>query len=157
MRRPVLYHAASACAILWKGLEAAEIAASCSAEALQAALPSDATVLVAQQVPQGGSFGEGAADIPYPTNPTNLPETCAVIVNVTTSESSSFRFGMFLPTEWNGRFLQVGNGGFAGGINFLDVSTFCIGSVLTPWALCRRPAVARLCRPRPPSPNLICM
>lgn len=123
MRPPVLYRAASTCALLWQGVEAAETAAACSIEALQAALPSDATVLVAQHVPQGGSFGEGAADIPYPTNPTNLPETCAVIVNVTSSQSSSFRFAIFLPTEWNGRFLQVGNGGFAGGINYLDVSS----------------------------------
>jgi feruloyl esterase len=76
---------------------------------------------VAQHVAAGGSFGEGAADIPYPTNPTNLPETCAVIVSVTSSESSAFRFGIFLPAEWNARFLQVGNGGFAGGINFLDM------------------------------------
>lgn len=123
MRPPVLYNAANACALLWQGVEAAAVAAGCSADALQAALPSDASVLVTQQVAQGGSFGEGAADLPYPTDPTNLPETCAVVVNVTTSESSNFRFSLFLPTEWNGRFLQVGNGGFAGGINFLDMGS----------------------------------
>lgn len=40
---------------------------------------------------------------------------------MTSSPSSSFRFGIFLPTQWNGRFLTVGNGGFAGGINWLDM------------------------------------
>ncbi|KUI55814.1 putative feruloyl esterase B-1 [Cytospora mali] len=94
---------------------------SCSVDFFQAALPSNATVLSAVPVANGSTYGEGAADTPYPTNPTNLPENCAVIVNVTTSSSSSFRFGMFLPMQWNGRFLQVGNGGFAGGINWLDM------------------------------------
>ncbi|ROV95847.1 hypothetical protein VSDG_05134 [Cytospora chrysosperma] len=94
---------------------------SCSVDFFQAALPSHATVLSAVLVANGSTYGEGAADIAYPTNPTNLPENCAVIVNVTTSPSSNFRFGMFLPWEWNGRFLQVGNGGFAGGINWLDM------------------------------------
>ncbi|RYP15292.1 hypothetical protein DL765_005816 [Monosporascus sp. GIB2] len=38
--------------------------------------------------------------------------------------SSSFRFGLFLPDAekaWNRRFLAVGNGGFAGGINWLEM------------------------------------
>lgn len=95
--------------------------ASCSVDFFQAAVPSHATVLSAVLVANGSTYGEGTADIPYPTNPTNLPENCAVIVNVTTSPSSSFRFGMFLPWQWNGRFLQVGNGGFAGGINWMDM------------------------------------
>ena len=95
--------------------------ASCSVESLQNALPPNAVVLSALPLANGSTYGEGAADIPYPTNPTNLPENCAVTINVTTSPSSSFRFGIFLPTQWNGRFLQVGNGGFAGGINWLDM------------------------------------
>lgn len=69
-------------------------------------------------VPKGGSFGEGAANVMYPVNPTNLPELCALIVKVTSSPSSSYRFGLFLPTEshqWKERFFAVGNGGFGGG------------------------------------------
>lgn len=94
---------------------------SCSFATFDGLLPSNATILSAVAVANGSTYGEGAADIAYPTNPTNLPENCALTVNVTTSNSSSFRFGIFLPTQWNGRFLTVGNGGFAGGINWLDM------------------------------------
>lgn len=94
---------------------------SCSVDSFQNVLPSNANILSAVPLANGSTYGEGAADVGYPTNPTNLPASCALIVNVTTSASSSFRFGIFLPTQWNGRFLSVGNGGFAGGINWLDM------------------------------------
>ncbi|CAK7200144.1 hypothetical protein SEUCBS139899_002834 [Sporothrix eucalyptigena] len=55
--------------------------------------------------------------------PTNLPPLCAIIVNVTSSPSSSYRFGLLLPNFWNSRFLAVGNGGFAGGINWLSAGS----------------------------------
>lgn len=96
-------------------------ALNCSIGALQSALPSNATVLSAEAVTGNGTYGQGAADIAYPTNPTNLSALCAVYVNVTSSSTSSFRFGLFLPTAWNNRFLAVGNGGFAGGVNWLDM------------------------------------
>lgn len=94
---------------------------SCSFETFQNVLPSNATILSAVALANGSTYGEGAADIAYPTNPTNLPANCALTVNVTSSASSSFRFGIFLPTQWNGRFMTVGNGGFSGGINWLDM------------------------------------
>lgn len=95
---------------------------NCTVEAIQAALPANATVLNVTSVPEGGSFGQGDDDIPYPTNPTNLTSLCAVIVNSTSSAESSFTFGLFLPDSWNERFLAVGNGGFAGGINWLSMA-----------------------------------
>lgn len=94
---------------------------SCSVETFQDVLPSNATILSAVAVANGSTYGEGAANLAYPTDPTNLPASCALTVNVTSSPSSSFRFGIFLPTQWNGRFLTVGNGGFSGGINWLDM------------------------------------
>ena len=83
----------------------------------------NASVEAVVPVPAGGSYGEGVADVPYPYNPTGLPELCAVTIKVVSSSSSSYRFGLFLPTasQWNSRFLAMGNGGFAGGINWLDM------------------------------------
>ncbi len=71
-------------------------------------------------MPANGSFGQ-AADIAYPINATNLTALCAAIVNVTSSATSSFTFGLFLPESWNQRFIAVGNGGFFGGINWLSM------------------------------------
>lgn len=97
--------------------------AVCSASTFIDALPSNAVIERVDYVPDGGSYGEGAKDLGYPNNVTNLPELCAVIVNVTSSPSSNFRFGLFLPTvsNWNNRILTVGNGGFLGGINWRDM------------------------------------
>jgi feruloyl esterase len=96
---------------------------NCTAATFTSALPSNAVIERVDHVPDGGSYGEGAKDLGYPTNITDLPELCAVIVNVTSSPTSNFRFGLFLPTtdNWNGRILTVGNGGYLGGINWRDM------------------------------------
>ncbi|KAJ9404562.1 hypothetical protein DTO045G8_7635 [Paecilomyces variotii] len=62
-----------------------------------------------------------SSDIGFPTSPTNLPALCALEVKVPSTTNSSYSFGLFLPDDWNGRFLAVGNSGFAGGINWLDM------------------------------------
>jgi hypothetical protein len=94
---------------------------ACDRASFAAVLPSEATVEAVAAVGPNGTYGEGAANVAYPTDPTNLPALCAVTVRVRSSSSSSYRFGLFLPNEWNSRFLVVGNGGFAGGINWLDM------------------------------------
>lgn len=106
---------------------------ACSLATFAGVLPAahNATVLSAVAVANGSTYGEGSANLPYPTDPTGLPALCALVVQVVADASStnsntpsSFRFGVFLPeaTEsWNERFLVVGNGGFAGGINWLDM------------------------------------
>src|SRR5947209_6077368 len=86
-----------------KGLE-------CDRASFAAILPSNAAVEAVAVVGQNGTYGEGAANIAYPTNPTNLPALCAVTVRVRSSSTSSYRFGLFLPDKWNSRFLVVGNG-----------------------------------------------
>ncbi|EXK27035.1 hypothetical protein FOMG_16473 [Fusarium oxysporum f. sp. melonis 26406] len=97
---------------------------TCSLTSLSAALPKNATVLSVDFVPAGGSYGEGAANPAFPLIPTELPSTCVVVVNVTTSQTSSYRFGLFLPTtSWNRRYMTVGNGGFSGGINWIDMGS----------------------------------
>ena len=78
-------------------------------------LPGPATVVHAQPVAQGGSSWDTSP--PFPRNATNLPELCAVKVTVQSSETSSYNFGVFLPSEWNNRMMTTGNGGFSGGIN----------------------------------------
>ncbi|KAB5522044.1 Tannase/feruloyl esterase [Coniochaeta sp. 2T2.1] len=94
----------------------------CVASKIKCLLPKGATLESVTAVPKGGSFGEGAANIAYPVNPTGLPELCAIIVKVPSSATTSYRFGLFLPSSWEQKFLAVGNGGFAGGINWLDMA-----------------------------------
>ncbi|KAK4237084.1 putative feruloyl esterase B-2 [Achaetomium macrosporum] len=104
------------------GLGASQARSRCDRASFARLLPAHATLESIAVVRENGNYGEGAADIPYPRNPTNLPALCAVIVGVRSSSSSSYRFGLFLPDDWNSRFLVVGNGGFAGGINWLDMA-----------------------------------
>ncbi|KAI9727580.1 MAG: hypothetical protein M1834_008019 [Cirrosporium novae-zelandiae] len=99
-------------------------ALECDKSAFAAIIPSSATILYAEKVSANGSFGGGAADLEFPTNATELPELCAIAVNVISSNVSSFNFGLFLPAVWNSRFIATGNGGFGGGINWPVMGTF---------------------------------
>lgn len=94
---------------------------SCDPQTFANVLPSSAKIEKIEYVSAGSTFGEPGTDLMYPIPPTNLPELCAVIIAVASSPVSVYRFGIFLPAEWNGRFLAVGNGGFGGGINWLDM------------------------------------
>ncbi|ELQ40368.1 feruloyl esterase B [Pyricularia oryzae] len=97
---------------------------ACTESAFGGALPQEASIVSVDAVPAGGQYGEGSRNPAYPKIPTNLPELCAVVVNVTSSPISSYRFGVLLPTAdaWNKGFLAVGNGGFSGGINWIDAA-----------------------------------
>ena len=82
----------------------------------------DVNVNYAIPFPTGSStFAPSPA---FPMNATDLPELCGVSVRVTSSESSAYNFAVFLPTNWNNRILTTGNGGFNGGINYLDMATY---------------------------------
>lgn len=96
-------------------------ALDCSPSAIQAVLPSNASVNFAYNIQTNGTFQVPKGDTGYPTNPVGLPALCAVSVQVQSVGNTTFGFGLFLPENWNGRFLAVGNGGFAGGINWLDM------------------------------------
>ena len=100
--------------------ECAYLAAQCTTTAFSTVLPAGASIEKVASVPNNGNYGEGAADKGYPTNATGLPQLCAVTVKVQSSSSSTYRFGLFLPTtsNWSSRFLAVGNGAFLGGINW---------------------------------------
>ncbi|KAF7531751.1 hypothetical protein G7054_g8583 [Neopestalotiopsis clavispora] len=92
--------------------------------ALAGTLPANASIEKLSYVKQGDTYGEGWHDLMYPIQPTDLPESCAVTVYVQSSDVSWYRYGLFLPADWNQRFLAVGNGGFGGGINWLDMGSF---------------------------------
>lgn len=74
------------------------------------------TITVAQSV------GAGAF-----TSPTAFPEAarlpafCRVGGIVRPSTDSEIKFEVWLPSDWNGKFMGVGNGGFAGSIPYRDM------------------------------------
>jgi feruloyl esterase len=91
----------------------------CSPSVLSAFLPSHATIISAALVPANGTWSQPSP--PFPDPATWLPALCAITVNVVSSPTSAFNFGLFLPEEWNSRFMASGNGGFGGGINWEDM------------------------------------
>ncbi|KAK1069310.1 hypothetical protein LTR33_010921, partial [Friedmanniomyces endolithicus] len=100
----------------------AAVAFDCTPTAFQSILPQGATVAFAYPLSEGSTFQVPVGDVAYPVSPTKLPELCVVHIQVTSSATSHFGFGLFLPQTWNERFLAYGNGGFAGGINYLDMA-----------------------------------
>ncbi|KAH0035086.1 putative ferulic acid Esterase/Feruloyl esterase, partial [Aureobasidium melanogenum] len=102
-------------------LTSGTVAITCDKASLQSAFSSIATVDFAQWMPANSSFNVPETDVAYPISPTEMQAACAVQVSVKNG-TSSYGFGIFLPDDWNGRFLAVGNGGFAGGINWLDMA-----------------------------------
>ncbi|GAA5825467.1 hypothetical protein JCM5353_005313 [Sporobolomyces roseus] len=84
-------------------------------------------VYAAQNYPAGTNFsasdwGEYGSPA-YPTAVPDLPDFCRFGAYIHTSNMSKVQFELWLPTadEWNERFMMVGNGGVAGGVNFLDM------------------------------------
>ncbi|KAI1209571.1 tannase and feruloyl esterase-domain-containing protein [Annulohypoxylon truncatum] len=84
-------------------------------------LSRNAIILSAVPVYTNSSYGdiEVLQGLP-PTILTGRPELCAIQVNMISSESSSYIFALFLPSEWNSRFLTVGRAGTGGYINYFD-------------------------------------
>jgi feruloyl esterase len=98
-------------------------AVSCTPEYLLAILFPNATVRIAEPVADGATFTIPSGNVVYSMSPAHTKAACAVGVNVTSYPISAFSFGLFLPVAWNESFLIVGNGGFAGGVNWLDMAT----------------------------------
>jgi feruloyl esterase len=69
---------------------------------------------------QGNSDAELAAGKPF----MELPAFCRVVLEIEPAAGSKIPVELWMPAEnWNGRFLGVGNGGFAGQIGYRELAT----------------------------------
>ncbi len=82
------------------------------AELTQLAFPGNTTVTEAAMVTTG--------TLVTPTNITltDLPEFCRVQGVSKPSSDSNIYYEVWLPTQWNGRFLSSGEGGYVGALNY---------------------------------------
>jgi feruloyl esterase len=88
-------------------------AAAATCESLTGAALPDTSITIAQSVPAG------AFTPPYGSAIDKLPAFCRVAGVIEPTRDSYIRFEVWMPaTGWNGKFLGVGNGGFAGSIGF---------------------------------------
>ena len=92
-------------------------AADCDRVAATLKLP-DAKVTAARLVP-AGSFTPPATGTETPRAIANLPAFCRVELTITPSSDSDIKSEVWMPVSgWNGKFQQVGNGAFAGSIQY---------------------------------------
>lgn len=86
-------------------------------------ISSTAAIRFTQDILQDSNFTGDSAETSYNTLQTNLPQACRAALETQTSLNSSVRFELWMPPQhhWNGRLLVVGNGGWAGGINYPDI------------------------------------
>ncbi|QRW22252.1 feruloyl esterase B [Rhizoctonia solani] len=77
----------------------------------------------AQYYSAGTTFSTPDASPRYNTPVPNLSAFCRFGAEFNTSTDSKFRFEVWMPNadQWNGRFAFVGNGGYAGGVNYPDM------------------------------------
>jgi len=73
-------------------------------------------VAVAEIVPAGQFRAPAPPAFGPPADYSRLPTFCRVAGTIRATAESDIRFELWLPQEWNGKFLQTGNGGAAGAI-----------------------------------------
>ena len=76
-------------------------------------LPDDAKVMSAESV-TGGSFTPPGST----TALTGLPSFCRVVVTATPTSDSLINLEVWIPSPWNGKYEQLGCGGFCGTISY---------------------------------------
>ncbi|KAL4951396.1 feruloyl esterase B precursor [Aspergillus filifer] len=102
--------------------------APCNIATIKSLLPNDTRVFYANHYAENGTFAlnetlnYGAFAAPHATSSYTVPKAaCYVQANITLPESTQHSVGIVLPDEWNGRFMAVGNGEFAGSIGWADI------------------------------------
>src|SRR5712664_2161020 len=81
----------------------------------------DATITSAVVVPEGPPPARGGAPSANIAAPANIPAHCQVKLVLKPTPDSLINMELWLPTQnWNGKFMGVGNGGFAGSIQGLN-------------------------------------
>ena len=100
---------------LWPALAAQTVtAASPDCAGLRDVAIENATVTAVELVPEGPyKIRQGPRETSI-----DLPQHCRVAALLTPSEDSHIEMELWLPLDWNGKFLAVGNGGWAGSISY---------------------------------------
>ncbi|KAL8292057.1 hypothetical protein RQP46_001523 [Phenoliferia psychrophenolica] len=80
-------------------------------------------VYAAESYPANSTFSTPTATAGYNTPVPNLAAFCRFGADFNTSSTSKVQMELWLPihSEWNGRYMMVGNGGDLGGINYPDM------------------------------------
>ncbi|HYR87810.1 MAG TPA: tannase/feruloyl esterase family alpha/beta hydrolase [Terriglobia bacterium] len=95
----------------------AAAAAATPCENLVSVKLADTTITSAVVVPEGPAPARGRGSAP----PANIPAHCRVQMVLKPTPDSLINMELWLPTQnWNGKFMGVGNGGFAGSIQGLN-------------------------------------
>ena len=91
---------------VYAGLLSAVAAIDCAPSAFTSLVPSNATVKLVIKVAAGSTFTLlGDSNSPRAAVVPNLPALCAASISVNPGSNASYDFGLFLPENWNGRFL----------------------------------------------------
>src|ERR1035437_748251 len=121
--RQIATHLVISVAILAFALSAAPVSAASSCESLTALKLPDTAITAATAVAAGPIGLPGG-----PRRPLEIPAFCRVQITV----KPSVKIEVWLPTSgWNGNFLAVGNGGYAGSISYPAMATALIQGYAT--------------------------
>jgi feruloyl esterase len=109
-----------ACAVLGATLSIDTVlTAASSCEAVASIAFPDAKITAAEPVGAGAFSPPGAANAQQNTAFKQLPAFCRVAATLKPSSDSDIKIELWLPaSNWNGKYQAVGNGGWAGSINY---------------------------------------
>jgi feruloyl esterase len=100
----------------------AAMAAATPCENLASLKFDDAMITSAAVIPEGPPQTRGGFGMRGTAAPANIPAHCRVQIVLKPTPDSLINMELWLPTQnWNGKFMGVGNGGFAGSIQGLSM------------------------------------